>query len=68
MNYHLKNLLILFKALIDEHGVTLGMPFWSTRRMVDLQIAGNSKIILIKYRNKIMTSMSQKKMMIPEHR
>lgn len=23
----LKNLLILFKALIDEHGVTLGMPF-----------------------------------------
>ena len=36
--------------------------------MVDLQIAGNSKNILLKYRNKIMTSMSQKKMMIPEHR
>jgi len=36
--------------------------------MVDLQIAGNSKDILLKYRNKIMTSMSQKKMMIPEHR
>ena len=27
MNYY-KNLLILFKALIDEHGVTLGMPFF----------------------------------------
>ena len=68
MNYHLKNLLILFKALIDEHGVTLGMPFFFLCLMIDLQIAGNSKDILLKYRNKIMTSMSQKKMMIPQHR
>ena len=36
--------------------------------MVDLQIAGNSKNILLKYRDKIMTSMSQTKIMIPEHR
>ena len=52
MNYY-KNLLILFKALIDEHGVKLGMPFFEVNgRMADLQISGNSKDIFLKYRNK----------------